>query len=186
MIDTKNKSIGRKTAAYESTPSYAVTHVPFAKENARNATKWEGRRYLGRTSTGGDIWINFLIERDSTKSNSSKTVKIWSSANIDNLREDGAKLADCRVSFGTGKEMYKDLDSYLNDRNNVHGKVTIRSLDYLDKLISKIDTRNPKRSDFWDIANFIYTGTLEDCMTYRKRFTLTELLQEWNLRSNNE
>jgi len=181
MLETKNtKAIGsRKPPANDVTPSYAVTHVPFARENAKNATKWEGRRYLGRSKNNADIWINFKIERDSTKASAKKTVKIWSSASLDNLREEGAKFADCRVSFGTGKDMHRDLNAYLNDRNNVHGKVTERTLDWIDKVVTKIDENNPSRSDFYQVANVIYTGTYEDCMTYRKRFTLTQLLQEW-------
>jgi len=180
MMNTKGKLISNtKSYGGDERPSYAVTHVPFARENAQNATKWEGRRYLGRSKNGADIWINFKIERDSTKASAKKTVKIWSTASLDNLREEGAKFADCRISFGTGKDMYKDLDNYLNDRNNVHGKVSERTLDWIDKVVSKINENNPSRSDFYQVANVIYTGTYEDCMTYRKRFTLTQLLQEW-------
>ncbi len=181
MISTKNKSVPKKTER-EYRPSYAVTHVPFAKRNAANATKWEGRRYLGRLKTGGDVWINFLIERDSTRDNATKTVKIWSSASLDGLRKDGAKLADCRVSFGTGKAMDRDLDSYLNDRSNTHGKVTVRSLDYLEEMIGKCSVKNPTRSQFWGVANLIFTGTYDDVPNSKTRFTLAELLNEWRLK----
>lgn len=183
MIDTKNKTISRKTER-EYRPSYAVTHVPVARANAAKATKWEGRRYLGRTTTGGDVWINFLIERDSTKPSANVTLKIWSSASLDRLREDGAKLADCRVSFGTGKPMDRGLESYLNDRNNTHGKVTERTLDYLEEVIGKCSLTNPRRSQFWAVANLIFVGTYDDCKTFTKRFTLTELLREWNIKEN--
>lgn len=176
MMNTKGKLISNtKSYGGDERPSYAVTHVPFARENAQNATKWEGRRYLGRSKNGADIWINFKIERDSTKASAKKTVKIWSTASLDNLREEGAKFADCRISFGTGKDMYKDLDNYLNDRNNVHGKVSERTLDWIDKVVSKINENNPSRSDFYQVANVIYTGTYEDCMTYKEIYSYSTI-----------
>jgi len=175
-----------KKANNDYRPSYSVTHAPVARENARNATKFEGRRYLGRMNTGTDIWISFKAERPSTDPKAPVTVKITSTASLDNLYAEDAILADCRVSFGTGVSMNRDLSSYLNDRYNTHGKVTHRTLDYLQEMIAKCPEKNPRRSEFWGVANMIWTGTLEDVSLHRSRFTLSDVLREWNFRPNYE
>lgn len=185
MINTKNTMVPARGTIKGYTPSRLVTHAPYAKENARNATKFEGRRYLGQTANGKDVWINFKIERDSTKSSAKKTMKVWSTVDTSLLLEDGAKFADKRVSFGTGVPMRGSLDAYLNDRMNTHGRVTPRTLEWLNQVIGRCPEENPRRSQFLDVANMIFVGTTEDCNVKGvNTFTAYNLLSEWNLRPN--
>lgn len=178
---TKKKDTKMKV---EQRPSYAVTHRPVAKENARNATKFEGRRFLGRMPSGTDVWVNFEFTRDSLKPNAKKTMKVWTTVGFDKLYADDVELADCRVSFGTGVSMTRNLDSYLRDRYNTHGKVTHRTLDYIQEMIAQCPEDNPRRSEVWGVCNMIYVGTLEDVSVHRSRFTLNDVLTEWNVRPN--
>lgn len=165
-------------------PSNAVTIAPFARENARNATKFEGRRYLGRTAKGQDIWINFELTRKEAKAGAPYTLKTWSTASLDLLREEGAVLADCRVSFGTGMKMNRDLNSYLNNRMNVHGAVTHRTLDWIEQKIAECPENNPKRHELYQVANIIYVGTMEDATINKHRFSISDVLREWKIKEN--
>lgn len=192
MIKEQTTNVRSNTQTVKRTkdyiPSYAVTHSPYSKANASNALKFEGRRYLGRTAGGQDVWVNFSIERESTKDNATKTVKTWTTVPWETMYRDDFQLADKRVSFGTGYKESRDLSSYLKDRNNTHGQVTHRTLDYIQEVISKCPTTNPRRHDFYQVANMIFVGTLEDCNMpmYKNRFLMNDLLTAWNLRPNYE
>lgn len=186
--DGVRSNIPKRATKTDYTPSYAVTHRPFAKQNAENALKFEGRRYLGRTAGGQDVWVNFVIERDSTKANATKTVKTWTTVPWETMYQDDFQLADKRVSFGTGLKASRDLSAYLKDRTNTHGAVSHRTLDYIQKVIDECPTTNPRRHEFYQLANMIFVGTMEDCnsASHKNRFMVNHLLSAWNLRANYE
>lgn len=172
-------------------PSRLITHRPYARENARKATKFEGKRYLGTTANGRDVWINFKIERDSTLPNAKKTVKIWSTVDLDLLLEEGAELANTRISFGTGVPQRGSISSMNRDtyvsHNRKHGAVSPRTLEYIEEIIRRCPEVNPKRMEFFDVANAIFVGTTDECnIGTRNTFTLSDLLATWNLRPNYE
>ena len=184
--DGVRSNIPKVAKGVQYTPSRAVTHAPFARENARNALKFEGRRYLGRTAGGQDVWVNFTIERDSTKASATKTVKTWTTVPWETMYREDFTLADKRVSFGTGLKASRDLSSYLKDRTNTHGAVTHRTLDYLQEAIDGCPTTNPRRHQFWKLSNMIYVGTTDDCNSsaHKNRFLVNHLLSAWNLKAN--
>ena len=66
------------------------------KNNAKNSTNYGGKRFLGFTAKGSEVWISFHIERETLKASISTT------HNLDALREPGAILATKRVTLKRG------------------------------------------------------------------------------------
>ena len=81
------------------------THWKCSKKNAKNSTHYGGKRFLGFTAKGSEVWISFHIERETLNASISTT------HNLDALREPGAILATKRVTLKRG----------ANNRNSAKG-----------------------------------------------------------------
>ena len=55
--DGVRSNIPKRATKTDYTPSYAVTHRPLLSK-MQKMHKFEGRRYLGRTAGGQDVWVN--------------------------------------------------------------------------------------------------------------------------------
>lgn len=182
-IDIKENTREMREAGQKNyTPSNAITKAPKARENASQALKFEGRRFLGTTAGGKEIWVNFEMTRENTSA--TPKIKVWYSANVDLLREEGAVLANRRISFGTGAEQRTNVSALLTSREKPHGAVTLRTLDWLEEIIQKCDMENPRRMHAFDIANAIFVGTIDDVELFKTRFRINDMLSVWGFREN--
>jgi len=172
----------REAGQKNYTPSNAVTKAPYAVQNAANALKFEGRRFLGTTAGGKEIWVNFEMTRENTSA--TPKIRVWFTANVDLLRQEGAVLANRRISFGTGVEQRSSIDSLLISREKPQGAVTLSTLDWLEKIIHQCDMENPKRMHASDIANAIFVGTIEDANLYTNRFRIHDMFKVWGFEKN--
>jgi len=179
----KNTKAYREAGKRDYTPSNIVTVRPFSRENAANATKFTGKRYLGKDANGREIWVNFEMTREDTNKSVPK-IRVWYTANTDLLFEEGAELSNRRISFGTGTEQRYEVRTLLQSKDKPYGAVTKRTIEYIEDIVHKANLDNPKRHDAYLIANAIYVGTVEDCKLYKNRFTIQDMLATWNFREN--
>ena len=97
-------------------------------ENARSAKKYYGRRYLGTTKYGKDIWITMRFDRSDLQ------ISLEVNGDIDDLLDDSAVLAPIRVSQRLGNKK-PNLQDYMHvNRKNAGGKVSPRTIEYIKKL----------------------------------------------------
>ena len=66
------------------------------KRNALRSNSFGGKRFLGLTKNGGEVWVSYFLSRDTYDLNISLT------HNLSSLLEDGAVLAERRVSLKKG------------------------------------------------------------------------------------
>tara|TARA_X000000950_G_scaffold126461_1_gene158155 strand:+ start:6476 stop:6991 length:516 start_codon:yes stop_codon:yes gene_type:complete len=104
------------------------------KNNAKNSTEYGGKRFLGFTPKGAEVWISFHIDRETLKASISTT------HNLDALKDPRAKLAIKRVTLkrgGSNRNSAQDL--MRKNIKNMGGEVTLSTLTYLEKLVDAID-----------------------------------------------
>ena len=115
--------------------SKAEKKARFAK-NARSAKKYYGRRYLGTTKYGKDIWITMRFDRSDLQ------ISLEVNGDIDDLLDDGAVLAPIRVSQRLGNKKPNLQDYMYVNRKNAGGKVTPRTVEYIKKLINAVEAKS--------------------------------------------
>ena len=107
----------------------------FAK-NAENSNKFYGRRYLGTTEFGKDIWITMRFNR------SDMQISLEVNGNLDDLLSENAKLAPLRVSQRLGNKKPNLQDYMFVNRKNAGGRVTPRTIEYIKKLINAVEAKS--------------------------------------------
>ena len=86
-------------------------------QNAKSADKYYGRRYLGTTKYGKDIWITMRFDRADLQ------ISLEVNGDMDHLLEEGAVLAPIRVSQRLGNKKPNLQDSLLHHhlcKNHLH------------------------------------------------------------------
>jgi len=99
-------------------------------QNAKSADKYYGRRYLGTTKYGKDIWITMRFDRADLQ------ISLEVNGDIDDLLEEGAVLAPIRVSQRLGNKKPNLQDYMYVNRKNAGGKVSSSISKKTDFLIS--------------------------------------------------
>ena len=107
----------------------------FAK-NAENSNKFYGRRYLGTTEFGKDIWITMRFNR------SDMQISLEVNGNLDDLLSENARLAPLRVSQRLGNKKPNLQDYMFVNRKNAGGRVTPRTIEYIKKLINAVEAKS--------------------------------------------
>lgn len=105
-------------------------------QNAKSADKYYGRRYLGTTKYGKDIWITMRFDRADLQ------ISLEVNGDIDDLLEEGAVLAPIRVSQRLGNKKPNLQDYMYVNRKNAGGKVTPRTIEYLKKLMNAVEAKS--------------------------------------------
>ena len=101
-------------------------------QNAEKSNNFNGRRYLGTTKYGKDIWITMRFDRENMN------ISLEVNGNIDDLLEKGAKLASVRVTQRLGNKKPNLQDFMKTQLKNAGGKVTIRTIEYIHKLMNAV------------------------------------------------
>ena len=160
-----------------------LTHNDLCKENALNATEFGGKRFLGFTKNGAEVWISAYINRDT------KELKIESTHKLSSLLEDGAEMATRRVGVERNKTLYQDVRSIiLSMKRDRGGRVTERTLQYLDTLMNMAQSKRgkgfvkevPTTLFTKYVFDSIFTGNVESA---EGGFRVQDIILYWGLPS---
>ena len=101
--------------------------------NAKKANIFAGKRFLGFTPKGGEVWINMELQKDS------KTLSIECSHNLNVLLQPGAKLATKRVTVKKGSSTRGTASELLRrNQKNMGGEVRPETILHMQRLISAV------------------------------------------------
>ena len=151
------------------------------KKNALRSKSFGGKRFLGLTKNGGEVWVSYVLSRDTYDLSISLT------HNLSNLLEEGAVLADKRVVLKKGSpQRYSASEMIRKNQKNAGGKVTVDTLRYLERLISAVDSKNgkgyvdgkPTTTLFMMVSNFIYEGGVD---YFNKEVRWRDIMEYWDL-----
>ena len=151
------------------------------KRNALRSNSFGGKRFLGLTKNGGEVWVSYFLSRDTYDLDISLT------HNLSSLLEEGAVFAERRVTLKKGSaQRYTAQEMVRKNQKNAGGKVTKNTLIYLQKLISAVESKNgigyvdgkPTTTLFMMVSNFIYEGGTE---ASRNEFRWRDVMDYWGL-----
>jgi len=151
------------------------------KKNALRSNSYGGKRFLGLTKNGGEVWVSFILSRDTYDLNISLTHSLSS------LLEEGAVLAERRVVLKKGSPQRYTADEMVRKNlKNAGGKVTKNTISYLQKLISAVDSKNgvgyvngkPTTTLFMMVSNFIYEGGVDHL---NRDVRWRDIMEHWDL-----
>ena len=134
------------------------------KKNALNARSFGGKRFLGLNKNGSEVWVSYVIQKETYE------LKISLTHSISSLLDEEAVLAERRITLKKGSQQhYSAQEMTRKNMKNAGGKVTKNTLTYLQKLISAVDSKNgigyvdgkPTTSLFMMVSNFIFEGGVE-------------------------
>ena len=149
------------------------------EEKAINQNVYSGKRFLGFTPNNKEVWISMKYSR------SDSTLDIKVDSGFNELFKDEAVLANKRIVMKTGTKK-PDVKQQMNAfKKNAGGEVTIRTLIYISKLISIIESKHSKAYTndkptsllFQYTSSIIYEGDIE------KDIRWTDVIKFWDLPS---
>ena len=154
------------------------------ENNAVKKNIYGGRRFLGFTPEGKDVWITMLYEKDS------KNLDLKVSTGFNNLYKEGAQLATARVDIKLNQKKPDNLQLLVDmnrSKRNAGGQVTNRTLEYIEQLMTAVSlveskayvNRQPSRLLFQYVASIVYPGNLDE----KNGFRWMDAVKVWNLPS---
>ena len=135
------------------------------RANAEKSTGMGGKRFLGWTPNGAEAWISYNYDR------ASKKLTIDSTVNLSLLLEEGAELADCRVTVKRGSTNRTDVQQLLRlSRRDSSCSVTATTVKYLIRLKGTVNSGSgigfekgvPTKTLFRMVTNSIYAGGVDE------------------------
>jgi len=149
------------------------------RANAEEATEFGGKRFLGFNKRGAEVWISAYLNKET------KELIIESTHNLSSLLEDGAELATRRVIVERNKTLYQDVKSVIASmKKDRGGRVSIRTLEHLDALMSMSQTKGgkgfvkkiPTTLFIKYVFDVIFTGNVEPA---EGGFRVYEIMKYW-------
>lgn len=149
------------------------------EEKAMNQSVYSGKRFLGFTPNNKEVWISMKYSR------SESTLEIKVDSGFNELFKDDAVLANRRIVMKTGTKKPDVKQQMTSLKKNAGGVVTIRTLIYISKLISIIESKHykaytknkPTSLLFQYTSSIIYEGDIE------KDIRWTDVIKFWDLPS---
>ena len=139
--------------------------------NAERGTKYGGRRFLGITPKGKEVWSTMEFDR------SSKVLDLNLGKGFKDLYGEQAFLSPVRIQIKLSQTKPKKLQHQFKiiKKKTAGGEVTHRTLQYLEKLKSAVDAKQskshvdgvPTKLLFQYVASMIYTGDLNENAGFR-------------------
>ena len=139
--------------------------------NAEKSKKYGGRRFLGITPKGGEVWSTMEFDR------SSKVLDLNLGKGFNDLYDNEAFLSPVRIQIKLSQSKPKNLQHEFKiiRKKTAGGEVTHRTLQYLEKLKSAVDAKHskshvnglPTKLLFQYVASMIYTGDLNENVGFR-------------------
>ena len=139
--------------------------------NAERSKKYGGRRFLGITPKGGEVWSTMEFDR------SSKVLDLNLGRGFNDLYDNEAFLSPVRIQIKLSQPKPKNLQHEFKiiRKKTAGGEVTHRTLQYFEKLKSAVDAKQsksyvngvPTKLLFQYVASMIYTGDLNENVGFR-------------------
>ena len=108
-------------------------------ENAQKASHFGGKRFLGYTKNGAEVWVSYLLDMKTGE----LTVK--QTHDFDALRYQDAQLATARVTVPRNKTQRVATERMVQQNaKNAGGKVTQNTIAYIERLFDLVDSKNPR------------------------------------------
>ena len=151
----------------------------------RNAAKkniYGGRRFLGFTPKGKDVWVTMKYTRDDME------LFLKVDKGFKDLFKEDARLAVSRVEIKLNQKKPENLLADMSrNRRNAGGEVTIRLLEYIEKLITAVEAKKskgyvndrPSSLLFQYVASIVYPGNLDEQYGFR----WMDAIKIWNIPS---
>ena len=142
------------------------------EKNAIRKSVYGGRRFLGFTPKDKDIWVLMKYNKND------KQLMLKTTNGFEKLFDDHAKLATSRVDLKLNEKKPDNLHllAQMNsNRKNAGGQVSYRTLEYIQKLVSIVNSRNsvafingqPTSLLFQYVASIVYPGDLDELSGFR-------------------
>ena len=140
------------------------------ESNAVKKNIYGGRRFLGFTPNGKDVWVTMKYIRV----NRELSLKV--SKGFKDLYKGDARLAVSRVQIKLNQKKPDNLYADMSrNRRNAGGEVTIRTLEYIEKLITAVEAKGsksyinkqPSSLLFQYVASIVYPGDLDEQYGFR-------------------
>ncbi len=140
------------------------------EENAKRRSLYGGKRFLGFTPNGNDVWTTMRYEKES------KELNVDLGKGFTKLYDEESFLSPTRVHIKLFQPKPKNLKKELQrNSKNAGGKVTVRTLEYMEKLKSAVDSKQSKSYEkgiptkllFQYVASVIYPGDLDEKVGFR-------------------
>jgi len=151
--------------------------------NAERGKKYGGRRFLGITPKGKEVWSTMEFDR------SIKVLDLNLGEGFKDLYDEQAFLSPVRIQIKLSQTKPKNLQNQFKiiKKKTAGGEVTHRTLQYLEKLKSAVDAKQskshvngiPTRLLFQYVASIIYTGDLNE----NSGFRWSDVTKLWGLPS---
>tara|TARA_B110000444_G_scaffold258551_1_gene299767 strand:+ start:3175 stop:3774 length:600 start_codon:yes stop_codon:yes gene_type:complete len=152
-----------------------------AIQNAQKSKLFAGKRFLGFTKHGSQVWISMEVNKDH------KDLVIKTTHNLDALLEDGAELVKKRIVVKKGGSNLNSVhDLIRRNQKNMGGEVNENTITYMKKLISASEMKDGQgfvkgevtRSLFMYASNAIFEGDLD---VDKNGFGWSHVIQTWQL-----
>ena len=150
------------------------------KKNAEKNNIFSGKRFLGYTPNKKEVWVTMKYLRDT------KDLSLSIDMGFHLLYKENAELAETRLSVKAYDKKPIDVKrSLVANTKNAGGKVTVRTLDYIEKLLCAINMKDsiayvdghPSSLLFSEVAWIVFTGDLDEKTGFRWR----DVVDVWKL-----
>jgi len=131
-------------------------------KNAEKLNIFGGKRFLGLTPNGKEVWISFTVARKTGQ------IKINTTHQLDVLLLNNAKLARRRITIKRGNHNNRSTNELLGlNIKNEGSEVNVTTLEYLEKLITAFErgygkpfvAGKPTSLMFGYVSQAIYEGS---------------------------
>ena len=152
------------------------------ESNAVKKNIYGGRRFLGFTPKGKDVWVTMKYTRDDME------LFLKVDKGFKDLFKEDARLAISRVEIKLNQKKPENLFADMSrNRRNAGGEVTIRLLEYIEKLITAVEAKKskgyvngrPSSLLFQYVASIVYPGNLDEQYGFR----WMDAIKMWNIPS---
>lgn len=153
-------------------------------ENAEKSSVYSGKRFLGYTPSSKEIWITMEYLKDTQE----LSLQVDSGFNF--LYDKDARLMPTRIhQKGTRKKKINLNKALIENSKNAGGVVTIKTLEYIEKLLFAVHTKNsalyvngkPSSLLFSEVAWMAYPGEVDYLDVGFKGFRWRDVVEVWKL-----
>ena len=150
------------------------------ESNAVKKNIYGGGRFLGFTPKGKDVWVTMKYTRDDME------LFLKVDKGFKDLFKEDARLAISRVDIKLNQKKPENLLADMSrNRRNAGGEVTIRTLEYIEKLITAVEAKKskgyvndrPSSLLFQYVASIVYPGNLDEQYGFR----WMDAIKMWNI-----
>ena len=135
-----------------------------AIENASKANTYGGKRFLGFTPKGAEVWASMSVDRETLD------LKVDFTHDLSILLQEGAELCEKRITVKRGSQRNVNVrDLIRQSMKNQGGKVTIQTLRHIQRLKNAVDMKfskayikgKPTSTLFSYVAWAIFSGSFD-------------------------